>query len=620
MSTESLSSNPEEINITEDILQIGENEEIGDNQVYLNRLQELDYNPETKDWPLLVELNARLSKHSKVSWFYGLVLKAKKDILYKSGEYFKSGSKKPRSIKEILEIYDSYNSVQPSRPRTRNPFANKELLVTFTAFSKVKNETQNITEIVPDFDEIRDFLEKHKIEINRLIAAIPKGQRSLLSHTKLVAGPTNGRFGLTLKDAKEESNKFANPMFTIWALSTNMAIGASNVPGTSSGPYGWYKGKIKGSAKYYPRWPRGMAIPDNPQILRSIRKASVSFMKILTEYIEPDVLNSGACLNPIVDMIILGNKHYPNVRPPQYVYNNPRDNVLSVQMLYLLFHAGLEDQSLTDISFDILGNNSGPIISNDLIDDNYIDPYDPYRGQPRNTLYKFMHLNIRKKWEEIAKLFDRKKLLSLAIGLDDPNSPLSELDADVFSRVGREVPVGYLNYRPSTIARRRNTFTRWNPNIRDTFMSQQRLKTLRGLESMHSDYNFDLREISEAIMKGQSGINPLDKPYSHAESRMIEDYNTYKEPEPEPEPEPEQGLNPYAESFTPSSLMSEELDVGDKVKWELDGKIIYGTITKRTKKQYKVLSTDDDEYYKDKKDLTKLTGGKRKRTLRKRRR
>ena len=71
-------------------------------------------------------------------------IKGKKNcILYKPGEYFKSGSKKPRSIKEILEIYDSYNSVQPSQPSTRNPFANKELLVMFTAFSKVKQDTQN---------------------------------------------------------------------------------------------------------------------------------------------------------------------------------------------------------------------------------------------------------------------------------------------------------------------------------------------------------------------------------------------------------------------------------------------------------------------------------------------
>ena len=41
-------------------------------------------------------------------------------------------------------------------------------------------------------------------------------------------------------------------------------------------------------------------------------------------------------------------------------------------------------------------------------------------------------------------------------------------------------------------------------------------------------------------------------------------------------------------------------------QWESDGEIIYGTIMKRTKNKYKVLSTDDDEYYKDKKDLTKL--------------
>ena len=40
---------------------------------------------------------------------------------------------------------------------------------------------------------------------------------------------------------------------------------------------------------------------------------------------------------------------------------------------------------------------------------------------------------------------------------------------------------------------------------------------------------------------------------------MIEDYNTYKQQEPEPELEPEKGLNPNAESFTPSSLMSERI-------------------------------------------------------------
>ena len=57
----------------------------------------------------------------------------------------------------------------------------------------------------------------------------------------------NGMVGLVRTRATEESNKFANPIFTIWALSTNRAIG-------TSGPFGWYKGKVKSVAKYYPDW------------------------------------------------------------------------------------------------------------------------------------------------------------------------------------------------------------------------------------------------------------------------------------------------------------------------------------------------------------------------------
>ena len=45
-----------------------------------------------------------------------------------------------------------------------------------------------------------------------------------------------------------------------------------------------------------------------------------------------------------------------------------------------------------------------------------------------------------------------------------------------------------------------------------------------------------------------------------------------------------------------------------------------GAVLKRTKNNYKILSTNDEEYYKNKKDLKVLKGGKRKRTLRKHRR
>ena len=106
MSTESLSSNPEEINITEDILQLGDNEVIGDNPVYLNRLQELDSNPETKDWPLLVELNARLSKYSKFSWTSNHFNLKIPPITYNefSDSYTKNIRKIKQSHKDFFEI------------------------------------------------------------------------------------------------------------------------------------------------------------------------------------------------------------------------------------------------------------------------------------------------------------------------------------------------------------------------------------------------------------------------------------------------------------------------------------------------------------------------------------
>ena len=45
-----------------------------------------------------------------------------------------------------------------------------------------------------------------------------------------------------------------------------------------------------------------------------------------------------------------------------------------------------------------------------------------------------------------------------------------------------------------------------------------------------------------------------------------------------------------------------------------------GTILKRTKNNYKILSTNDEEYVKKAKDFKFLTRGKGERTLRKRRR
>ena len=90
-----------------------------------------------------------------------------------------------------------------------------------------------------------------------------------------------------------------------------------------------------------------MIIPDTPERIESIRKASISLMKVLLEYIEPEVLNSGGCVNPLVDIILTANRHYPNNPNPNWnLFNHlihGRD-LLSNHILHLFFHSGLRSK------------------------------------------------------------------------------------------------------------------------------------------------------------------------------------------------------------------------------------------------------------------------------------
>ena len=81
-------------------------------------------------------------------------------------------------------------------------------------------------------------------------------------------------------------------------------------------------------------------------------------MKVLLEYIEPEVLNSGGCVNPLVDIILSANRHYPNNPNPNWnpvQPFNPRESLLSNHMLHLFFHSGLRDQNIRGVDYDVLG-------------------------------------------------------------------------------------------------------------------------------------------------------------------------------------------------------------------------------------------------------------------------
>ena len=95
--------NDDDIDVIEDILHIGDNAVAGPNRVYLQRLSILESNPETKDWRLFVELNARLSKYSKFSLVLWYGIKGKDGyIIYTWSILYmvRKKVKKPRSIKK----------------------------------------------------------------------------------------------------------------------------------------------------------------------------------------------------------------------------------------------------------------------------------------------------------------------------------------------------------------------------------------------------------------------------------------------------------------------------------------------------------------------------------------
>ena len=339
MSTESLSSNPEEIDVIKDIL------DIHNNDFYLTKLQELDSNPLKKNWRLLVELNARLSEYSISSWFYKFVLQEKEEILFPPGSYYKSGKKrgekKPNTVKNILKIYND-NRNPGEAVKTRNTYLNAELLATEVARRIVERKYKDFI-VIPDLDGLRDFLSTYKTEINELLLTIPDGNRGILSYMDISEGYGNGPRGLSGDNAWEESKKFANPLYTVFGLSHRLRV----IRNMAAGPYGWFKGKVPSPRAQY-GFPGGGMIWGNIRVETSllthdsIRDASVSLMKLLLEFIEPDILNSKACINTIIDIILNANKHYSNPPinydrgGPNDQENGQKDKILSVKLFKLL--------------------------------------------------------------------------------------------------------------------------------------------------------------------------------------------------------------------------------------------------------------------------------------------
>lgn len=608
----------------------------------------LENNPETRDWRVLVELNAILNQNSIASWWYPYFLKEREEFMYssvkpstlkvselrselatrglsttgKKAELVSkltasmetsedttlktvSGKGKKISKRELVTEYNRlYN--QQERNSMRKPSTMDEYLN--ICVSRIVEEKYKDIILKPNIENLRDFLEEHKTTINNLMRQIQPGHRSLLSWTELFSSPlattTRGTIlragvggvrigGLNQDSSREESKKFANPLYTVMSLSDELLTFASgggdagSIPCNHNYPHPatpqllpWFAEELS-LAGISPGGPAHMqnmnAFVMTSDITRqSISDNSVKMLKVLLEYIEHDVINSRKCISPIVDIIQYANMKYPNTillntnnlhHPHQFHENRITTTINTCSdMFKLLIKFGLKDQGLTNLEFDVLGDNWRRVNSQMGLQKvmRYTDPRDPHSQFTRaQKLSLLCHPNLRKYWIESYQTFNRKKIVNVARGMDDENSPLSYLDFDTFNILGEKVNKSKPN--PTTL--RRNTISQGKNQ--DLVSAMQRLNVSRGLKSLTSPIGEGMgidMELIEQIMNTQKSLNLIEDA-KYSESRM--------------------GPEDYTETPTP------QFQIGDSIMW---GDGLKGVVTGTPRGNLKILGDNMKRY------------------------
>ena len=492
---------------------------------------------------------------------------------------------KKKSKKELVTEYNRlYN--QQERNRMRKPSTIDEYLN--ICVSRIVEEKYKDIILKPNIENLRDFLEEHKTTINNLMRQIQPGHRSLLSWTELFSSPlattTRGTIlragvggvrigGLNQDESWEESKKFANPLYTVMSLSDELLTFASggghagSIPCNHNYPHPatpqllpWFAEELS-LTRWIPGTPTyafdriipvtRQALPTRTQNMnafvmtsditrQSISDNSVKILRVLLEYIEHDVINSRECISPIVDIIQYANMKYPNTillntnnlyHVDQFHENRIKTTINTCSdMFKLLIKFGLKDQGLTNLEFDVLGDNWRRVNSQMGLEKvmRYTDPRDPHSQFTKaQRLSLLCHPNLRKYWIESYQTFNRKKIVNVARGMDDENSPLSYLDFDTFKVIGENFK-NNPNLDPTVL--RRNTISKGKNQ--DLVSAMQRLNVSRGLKSLTSPIGEGMgidMELIEQIMNTQKNLNLIEDA-KYSESKMGP--GNYTEPPP----------------------------------------------------------------------------------------
>ena len=457
----------------------------------------------------------------------------------------------------------------------------------------------------PFGEEIAFFLEENKDTLQRVIRSIRPGSHGLLRYKDIEDIDSR----VYQNDASRDLMYFANPLFTVHSMIDYRSIGYDNRTELS-----WahelhdHKNIVSASMK----------------TLQSMAQHGLEITKLLLENIyDVRLLNHQSSINSIINIILSANKLIIDVNRGYPHFHQTGLGIHSkynYEILLLLFEHGLHAQSFEDIQdFDLIVGPNGWHLSQFSTEQaeagipGHLIQYEPIHsltnilphGSTRNlqepkTLYHLcedsilphVHLgyaiapvnnpyhieSLRKLWMDTVKLQKAQQNLSLAKGMIDPYSHLSNIhESKLFETIGKKRRATLFNKKASR-ALRRQSVGRLSGK-KELFDAQKRLEAAKMLYPSEGDESYlgdDDINVSNRIR--DIYLEKSDIPFSE---RRI---NRYLKEQREKE---EEKVSRMQEMMVPEfperidakfSLPIPELSEGMRVSWEYHGEKRFGTI------------------------------------------
>jgi hypothetical protein len=510
------------------------------------------------NWRILVELNEIIRKYGVSTWWYAKFIE-EREIFLLSDKTTKRGKKKSKTLAEIKKFYSTIKDDPIFRFCHLTP-KKKDQIINYCVI-KIMNDKYIDFYDNYDLKEIEVFLEVNKREINDILRYITYSNRGLIPQHLLNNWNQTYDQGVGARlgpyHSFEEAKKFANPIYTVFSMIDDQY--ALKIP------YTWFLELIGGEES----WPYGVIIKTSDRLLDIISENSIKIMKLLLNIIEPDVLNSHSCINPLYDIITHANMNFPS-RPIDHTGNlfsgddeqNKKLNRMyktSLEHFKSLLNAGLLNQTLDKrYRFDCIGLTTGEamngykrIASNNTLNwyfsdfrnqrERYLSATLHNNHNEPNDLYDLCHVNLKQLIRERDLRFQKfqsDKRLKFSRGFYSDDSPVRFLDEDSAVRVINDL--NSLNQYPSF---RRNLIIR--ESEKDKLISSlQRLNISRGLGEFSSPISEGLgvdMEMIQKIMEEHQQKNLLELGYP--ENKMTKEFYL----------PPERSNSPGSPTYSPGS-------------------------------------------------------------------